>query len=79
VRLKSALMLTSTTAAPGATRPRATSCREMRVRLRSTCVIDALGGVSLHLYARLSRWKRQVALARPEESTGFRVVARLRT
>jgi len=42
-------------------------------------VIDALGGVSLHLYARLSRWKRQVALARPEESTGFRVVARLRT
>jgi len=41
-------------------------------------VIDALGGVSLRLYARLSRWKRDVALARPAESTGFRVVARLR-
>ena len=38
--------------------------------------IDALGGVSLGLYARLSEWKRQVALQRPEESTGFRVVAR---
>ena len=41
-------------------------------------VIDALGGVSLRLYARLSRWKRDVALARPQESTGFRVVARVR-
>ena len=40
-------------------------------------VIDALGGVSLRLYARLSRWKREVALARPEESTGFRVVVRV--
>jgi SAM-dependent methyltransferase len=39
-------------------------------------VIDALGGVSLRLYARLSRWKRDVALRRPRESTGFRVVAR---
>lgn len=39
-------------------------------------LIDAVGGVSLRLYARLSRWKRAVALARPEESTGFRVVAR---
>jgi SAM-dependent methyltransferase len=41
-------------------------------------VIDALGGVSLRLYARLSRWKRDVALRRPLESTGFRVVARVR-
>jgi len=41
-------------------------------------VIDALGGVSLRLYARLSRWKREAALARPGESTGFRVVARAR-
>jgi SAM-dependent methyltransferase len=39
-------------------------------------VIDAIGGLSLSLYARLSRWKREAALRRPEESTGFRVVAR---
>ena len=38
--------------------------------------IDALGGVSLGLYARLSRWKREAALRRPEESTGFRARAR---
>jgi SAM-dependent methyltransferase len=41
-------------------------------------VIDAVGGVSLGLYDRLSRWKRDAALRRPEESTGFRVVARKR-
>ena len=41
-------------------------------------VIDALGGVSLSLYDRLSRWKREAALRRPEVSTGFRVVARKR-
>ena len=41
-------------------------------------VIDAMGGVSLSLYDRLSRWKREAALRRPEESTGFRVVARKR-
>jgi SAM-dependent methyltransferase len=41
-------------------------------------VIDALGGVSLRLYARLSRWKRDVAVGRPGESTGFRVVARVK-
>jgi SAM-dependent methyltransferase len=41
-------------------------------------VIDAVGGVSLSLYDRLSRWKRDAALRRPEESTGFRVVARKR-
>jgi SAM-dependent methyltransferase len=41
-------------------------------------VIDAIGGLSLGLYARLGRWKRNVALARPAESTGFRVVARVR-
>ena len=40
--------------------------------------IDALGGLSLGLYDRLSRWKREAALRRPEESTGFRVVARKR-
>jgi SAM-dependent methyltransferase len=38
-------------------------------------MIDAVGGLSLGLYARLSRWKREAALRRPEESTGFRVVA----
>lgn len=41
-------------------------------------VIDAVGGVSLSLYDRLSRWKRDAAVRRPEESTGFRVVARKR-
>ena len=41
-------------------------------------LIDAVGGLSLGLYARLHRWKRNVALARPGESTGFRVVARAR-
>lgn len=40
--------------------------------------IDAAGGVSLRLYDRLSRWKREAAVRRPEESTGFRVVARKR-
>ena len=39
-------------------------------------LIDAVGGVSLGLYARLSRWKREAALRRPQESTGFQVVAR---
>jgi SAM-dependent methyltransferase len=38
--------------------------------------IDALGGVSLGLYARLSRWKREAALRHHEESTGFQVLAR---
>src|SRR5204862_230322 len=40
--------------------------------------IDAVGGLSLGLYDRLSRWKREAAVRRPEESTGFRVVARKR-
>jgi SAM-dependent methyltransferase len=40
--------------------------------------IDAAGGVSLRLYDRLSRWKREAAVRRPKESTGFRVVARKR-
>jgi SAM-dependent methyltransferase len=39
-------------------------------------LIDAVGGLSLRLYARLARWKREAALRNPEESTGFRVVAR---
>ena len=38
-------------------------------------LIDALGGISLGLYARLARWKREAALRHPEESTGFRAVA----
>lgn len=42
-------------------------------------VIDALGGVSLGLYARLSRWKREAAVRHPDESTGFQVVARPRS
>jgi SAM-dependent methyltransferase len=37
--------------------------------------IDAVGGVSLALYYRLSRWKRDAALRRPGDSTGFRAVA----
>ena len=41
-------------------------------------VIDAVGGLSLRLYARLHRWKRDAAIARPAESTGFCVVARIR-
>jgi hypothetical protein len=37
-------------------------------------VIDVVG--RLPAYRRLSAWKRQAALRRPEESIGFRVVAR---
>jgi SAM-dependent methyltransferase len=37
--------------------------------------IDAVGGLSLSLYYRLSRWKRDAALRRPGDSTGFRAVA----
>jgi SAM-dependent methyltransferase len=40
--------------------------------------IDALGGLSLALYARLSRWKREAALRHPEESTGFQLLVRRR-
>lgn len=39
-------------------------------------LIDLVGGISLALYARLSRWRREAALRHPQESTGFRVVAR---
>jgi hypothetical protein len=39
-------------------------------------LIDMLGGLSLALYGRLSRWKREAALRHPQESTGFRAVAR---
>jgi hypothetical protein len=38
-------------------------------------VIDALGGVSLAAYDRLSRWRRRAALRRPGDSTGFRARA----
>jgi SAM-dependent methyltransferase len=41
-------------------------------------MIDAVGGVSLSLYARLSRWKHDAARVRPAESTGFRALARPR-
>jgi SAM-dependent methyltransferase len=37
--------------------------------------IDALGGVSLTAYDRLSRWRREAALRRPDDSTGFRARA----
>lgn len=40
--------------------------------------IDAAGGLLLRLYDRLSRWKRDVAVRRPKESTALRVVARKR-
>jgi len=39
-------------------------------------LIDAVGGLSLGAYARLSRWKREVAVRHPDESTGFQAVAR---
>jgi SAM-dependent methyltransferase len=39
-------------------------------------LVDVVGGLSLGLYARLLRWKRDAAIRHPEESTGFRVVAR---
>ena len=37
---------------------------------------DLLGAISLKLYARLAAKKRRAALARPADSTGFRLVAR---
>jgi 2-polyprenyl-3-methyl-5-hydroxy-6-metoxy-1,4-benzoquinol methylase len=37
--------------------------------------IDLMGGVSKSVYDRLAKWKRRVAMERPEESNGFRVVA----
>jgi SAM-dependent methyltransferase len=39
-------------------------------------LIDALGGLSLRLYAWLSRYRREGALRHPEESTGWQVVCR---
>ena len=39
-------------------------------------LIDAVGGLSLGAYARLSRWKREAAVRHPAESTGFQAVAR---
>ena len=39
-------------------------------------LIDAVGGLSLGAYARLSRWKRDAAVRHPGESTGFQAVAR---
>jgi ubiquinone/menaquinone biosynthesis C-methylase UbiE len=37
--------------------------------------IDLMGGISLKLYARLLRWKREYVERHPEETTGWRVVA----
>jgi len=39
-------------------------------------LIDAVGGVSLQAYERLSRWKREAAVRHPGESTGLQAVAR---
>lgn len=39
-------------------------------------MIDLVGGFSLRLYRRLARWKREMALKKPAESSGFRIVAR---
>ena len=39
-------------------------------------LIDLIGGFSLPLYTRLSRWRHQAAQRRPHESIGFMVVAR---
>ena len=39
-------------------------------------LIDVLGGISLTLYKHLSEWKRTEGIKRPEEATGFRIVAR---
>lgn len=42
-------------------------------------LIDLTGGFSLKLYRRLAQWKRDMALQRPSESSGFRIVARVET
>lgn len=39
-------------------------------------IIDIAGGLSLGLYTKLSAWKRSRVLESPEESIGFRLVAR---
>lgn len=38
--------------------------------------INVIGGISLRWYRKLSEWKRAAALRKPEESTGFRIVAK---
>lgn len=38
-------------------------------------LIDLAGGLSLPLYRRLAQWKRDAVLRRPQESSGFRIVA----
>lgn len=38
-------------------------------------IIDLIGGISLGLYKRLSKWKRRMAILHPEEATGFRIIA----
>lgn len=39
--------------------------------------VHIAGGLSLALYRRLQDWRREQATRRPQESTGFRIVARL--
>jgi len=39
--------------------------------------INVIGGISLKWYRKLQEWKRDVALRKPEESTGFRIVAHI--
>lgn len=39
-------------------------------------LIDLAGGLSLSLYRKLILWKKQLVLKHPEETTGFRIVAK---
>jgi SAM-dependent methyltransferase len=41
-------------------------------------LIDLVGGISLRVYQRLAKWKRDMARRYPEESIGWRVVCRKR-
>lgn len=40
--------------------------------------INVIGGISLRWYRNLYQWKREAALRKPEESTGFRIVAKIK-
>ena len=37
--------------------------------------IDLVGGLSLNLYSKLSKWRKRLVLKNPNETTGFRIVA----
>jgi SAM-dependent methyltransferase len=41
--------------------------------------INVIGGISLKWYSELQEWKRNMAIHKPEESTGFRIVAHVTT